>query len=407
MGHHSRRGLIILTFLGLVSIVLPASADRIVLIDGNVFDGDVKSEDAQKVTLEISSADSALVLTKQISKSNIKSWQRVSHEGAPYVVLPLRGAIGEDVTADALRAGLDQARAANPKIVILAIDSPGGSIGEMWQMTDLLIDASRDMQIIAYVKSAYSAAAVVAMCCKQVYMKPEGVIGAAVPFKMTENGPADVDAKFRSAIQAKIRATTAQGEHADLLIRGMSEADLEIYLTQENNQPVLKTEGPGKLIKAKGQILTLTADEAVECGLAKISPNMSDLGSQVAGGAWYEVSHRPFNTVLGTAASQKQRVQELSAKLERQRARLEALKLIKPECTMIDHRIATLYAKAVADKDAIDNQTAQLKSATSTSARQNLQINISNLKADGEAAIIEAFQLAERKKALLATLPPE
>src|SRR5439155_135348 len=198
MGTSIRRAPFFVAILCLLTLADPARADRIVLNDGNVFDGDVKSEDAQKVTLEISSADSALVLTKQIGKSNIKSWQRVARQGEPYVVLPLRGAIGEDVTADALRAGLDQARAANPKFVILAIDSPGGSIAEMAQMTDLIIDASKDMQIIAYVKSAYSAAAVIAMCCRQVYMKPEGVIGAAVPFRLTENGPADVDAKFRS-----------------------------------------------------------------------------------------------------------------------------------------------------------------------------------------------------------------
>src|SRR4051812_6478180 len=126
MGTFIRRAPFFVAFLCLLLLARSARADRIVLTDVNILDCDVKSEDAQKVALDISSPDSSLIVTKQISKSNIKSWQKSAHEGEPYVVLPLRGVIGEDVNAEALRAGLDQARAAHPKFVILAIDSPGG-----------------------------------------------------------------------------------------------------------------------------------------------------------------------------------------------------------------------------------------------------------------------------------------
>jgi membrane-bound serine protease (ClpP class) len=131
----------------------------------------------------------------------------------------------------------------------LAIDSPGGDIGQMYGIVDLLIDASKDVQIVAYVKRAYSAAAVIAMCCNEIYVKPDAVIGACVPFHLAENGPEDVDAKFRSAFEAKIRASTAQGGHADLLIRGMSELDLQIYLATEDGKPVLRTSGRGSSSK--------------------------------------------------------------------------------------------------------------------------------------------------------------
>src|SRR5262245_35357553 len=223
------------------AFVFTVRADHMVLKDGTAVDCGVTCEDSQKVSIEVSVPNSALVLTKQITKASIKSWQRVARQGAPYVVIPVMGEIGKDTTAEALRVGLEQAKAAHPKYVVLAIDSPGGSIAEMAAMVDILIDASKQLQIIAYVKSAYSAAAVITMCCTDVYMKPDAAIGAAVPFRITENGPAEVDAKFRSAFSAKIRASTAHGQHADLLIRGMSEGDLEIYLTQENGQPVLKT----------------------------------------------------------------------------------------------------------------------------------------------------------------------
>ena len=97
----------------------------------------------------------------------------------------------------------------------------------------------------------------------------DGVIGASVPWRPTENGPADVDAKFRSFIDATVRAQPRHGQHSDLLVRGMSELDLEIYLTQTDGKPTLSMSGPGKLIKSKGQILSMTASEAAECGLSQ------------------------------------------------------------------------------------------------------------------------------------------
>ena len=40
------------------------------------------------------------------------------------------------------------------------------------------------------------------MTCRDLYMTPIASM-AAVPFHMTANGPEDVDAKFRSAFEAK------------------------------------------------------------------------------------------------------------------------------------------------------------------------------------------------------------
>lgn len=317
-----------------------ARADRLILSDGRTLEGEIHHQDDSTVTIEIRRGGS--VLLQRVARDQIRTWFKRSTEGEPYVTLPINGVIGQDITPEALRAGFGQARAAGAKFVILAINSPGGNVGAMAEMVDDILAESKQTQVIAYVKQAYSAAAVIAMACRQVYMTPDAAIGAVVPFRMTDNGPVEVDAKFRSALQAKIRATAAMAEHADLIIRGMSELDLEVFLTRENGKPVLLTSGEGKLIKARGTILSLTGPEAAECGLARLATSMGDLGMQVAGGSWHEVSRKPWNAVIDTVAVARQREQAEVARARRIAQREAAIKIITPECQSLIHRMTQL-----------------------------------------------------------------
>ena len=424
----------------LLALAAPVSADHVVLQNGREFDGEVVAESDRTLTLEMF-VPPGYTLGRTFEKAAIKTLVRPPREGEPYVLVPLIGQIGKDVTADALRGGLEKARKANPRFIVLAIDSPGGDIGEMVGMLDLLRDASKQIEVVAYVKRAYSAAAVIAMSCRDIYMKPDAAIGATVPFRMTANGPADVDAKFRSVIEAQMRASTAQGGHADLLIRAMSEMNLELYLASENGKPVLRTSGPGKLIKSKGQILTLTANEAAECGLAHVVAGMTEMGKQVAGGAWYEASRRPWNAVIAAVALQRQRERDLMEQEQRWLARQTAMAQIRPEYEAIVRRVAELSTKINAARNAIEESTkrstaelkqidadyrqaiasarfqsdavaaaaraAEMRDSRAAATRQNWQSQVASFQAQEDAAQKELAQLRIRAQQLLDSLPPE
>lgn len=414
--------------------------DHVVLKNGKSFDGEIVSENKDAIRLEIF-VPPAYTMARRLERVRIKTLIRSVHDGSPYVLIPIFGVVGEDITVDALRAGLAKARAVKATRIILAIDSPGGDVGQMAAMVDDLAMASQDVKIVAYVKKAYSAAAVIAMCCPQVYLTPDGVIGAVVPFRMTDNGPADVDAKFRSAFEAKIRASTAQGGHADLLIRGMSEPDLELYLTNENNEPVLRTAGPGKLIKAKAQILTLTAHEACECGLGRIATDWIDLGQQVTGGRWYESTHRPWNAVVTVVEGHRQHERDIAELHQRQLARRTAIQQIRPECEAIELRVNELLAKSASAQNAAHDlaargyaelqqidleyqqalqaaqsqpaptvamaQAAEVRNERASTVRQFYQAKIAAMYAEDEAARMEATRLQSRERQMIASLPPE
>jgi ATP-dependent protease ClpP protease subunit len=438
-----RRGVIALACMGVMcgGLARPAAGDRLVFQDGKTVQGEVVAEDAGSVTVEVF-IPPGYTINRRLNKAQVKTWERPPHDGAPYVLIPIFGAIGDDVTVESLRAGIEKARAANPKYIVMAIDSPGGDVAQMVAICELLTETSKQFPVVAYVKQAYSATAVIAMTCPQVVMRPGGSIGATVPFRMTDNGPEDVDAKFRSVIEARMRAATANGGHADLLIRGMSEMDLELFLAEENGKPVLRTSGPGTQIKSKKQILCMTSDEAVKCGLSGgIAADMAELGRQIAGGPWHECTRRPWNVVVATDGMRKERERELAERQFRFLAKQAAIERVRPEWDAIERRVALLQArmgeahdlimKLAAKRDAelkqinIDYQKQLARAAVesdsagaaahaqevcntrSAAARQRFDDGAQALQTSAEAAGREAQQLRERQKELLASLPQE
>jgi Clp protease len=401
---------------------LPAKGDHFLLRNGVSIDGTVTAEDDQSVIVDVSNTE--IAMSRRIDKSAILQWDRPA--GPPYVILPVTGEIGADITAGALRDGFVEAKRLGARYVVLLIDSPGGSIGEMNDIIDLVINESKEFDIVACVKEkAYSAAAVIAMACRNVYIQPTASIGACVPFSITENGPQDVEAKMRSAIEAKMRAAVAHGQHADLLIRGMSEIGLEIYLTQENGKPILSTTGPGKLIKPKGEILCLTAQEAEECGLARRASSLTEVGEQLVGGPWHEAGRLPWDRVIATAtrarqeraveaavarygpqiANIEQRISSLSATIQADRASIANLVSVATFETKqldVEYQQATQNAKYQPNPNAWLADTVQSLNSRAAEIRQGLETHLLALKGEIDAATSELNSLRGQENGMLA-----
>ena len=432
------------TVLIAVILALPfvarAAGDRVLLTSGRTIEGQVVAEDEATVTVQVEIGSSTL--TQRYNRSQVRSIERVAPVQATYVTLPVVGAIGTDVTAAALRAGFNEARRLRPRYVVLAIDSPGGNVGEMLEIVRVVAEESRDTHVVAFVKNAHSAAAVIAMTCRTIFLTPGGSIGATVPFQMNESGIADVDAKFRSIFRAQTRAAVAFGGHADLLIRGMQEADLEIYLSEEDGHRVLRTCGPGKLLKSKGEILTLTAAEAAECGLADTATTLAELGRHLAGDdPWHEGNRRAWQTVIGHRARERWQQQLDLERHQRQLHRRAVIERIRPEWEAIDRRMTELLATSAAAENAVADlsrkfqseldrinleyrqalhlagyqtdpnaavaRALEVRNSREGSARQFFEANVARIRGEGEAALLEAQQLQFRRRELLATIPGE
>ena len=245
-------------------------ADTIVKKDGKVLEGRVISQSDKEVVFEWTKFGRTQISIpmEEVASVKIGESQAEKKQGPGYVVLPLHGIVGKEITAHALSEGFTAARIDKPSIVILAIDSPGGSVPETEKILDVM-ERNGDLFVVAHVADGYSAAAIIAMCCPRIYIAPEGGIGAAVPYREGAKGvPQVIEEKYQSVIRAMFRRAPEMGEHSVLLARGMMEAELELSVVKTDGKPVIVEGLKGTPLKRKGRILTLNATEAVACGLA-------------------------------------------------------------------------------------------------------------------------------------------
>ncbi len=268
--------------------VASARADTLYLKDGRVLTGKLVSKDAANVIFEVyigrirSKMSFPVTSVVNIEAGEIapapQPEEAGDDEGAAgkdktptYYVIPVTGAIGLEATAAVLEECLKMANYRKPTLVVLQLDSPGGSVRDLQQMIKVL-QKYKDLRIAAYVDKAYSAAAILAMSCKEIVISPKGTIGGAAVFRIGPFGtPENIEEKFESILRAEFRSAVKAAGHNHLLLQAMMDTDIVLSLKtlEDGRLEVVEGKPKGtKEIKKRGKILTMTADEAKRCGLA-------------------------------------------------------------------------------------------------------------------------------------------
>ena len=273
----------------LMMLLSSASADTLRLKDGTVHRGKLVSRDDDKVVFKVEKG--SITYTIEVRADEVESVEegqpapeptkraedkspaavaveKLSGKGTPYYVLPLHGPVGTRITRELVSDCLSAARQVGAKVVILDIDSPGGSVSELDSILRVL-DRYSDLRLVAYVHEAKSAAAILAMSCREIIMAERGQIGAAVPYQLAPDGtPKSIAAKFESSLRADFRSVAERGGHNPLLVEGMMRDDIVLALKYDRRGSVRVVENKGdRPLKKRGEILTLTSAEAQEAGL--------------------------------------------------------------------------------------------------------------------------------------------
>jgi membrane-bound serine protease (ClpP class) len=160
--------------------------------------------------------------------------------------IPIQGDI-ELGLAPFVERGLEEARAAGARAVILDIETPGGRVDAAQRICNAVSDS--EVPVFAYInRHAYSAGAMIALSADRIYMRPGSNMGAATPVVGSgEKAPE----KIVSAMRAQMRALAEE--------RGL-DPDVAEAMVDET----LEVEG----VVEAGRLLTLTTDDAVEIGYA-------------------------------------------------------------------------------------------------------------------------------------------
>jgi membrane-bound serine protease (ClpP class) len=193
------------------------------------------------------------------------------------VIIPIRDQIAPPQLY-ILRRGLKTAIEEGADTVILNMETPGGRLDVTFDMLKAI--EKFPGKVVTYINTeAISAGALISAGTDEIWFAPTAIIGAAAP---VTGGGTDIDEtmkqKIVSYLKARVRAMSGDDENRAKAISAMIDADYELKFGDE-------------VVKPKGELLSLTADEAMkEYGTppqpllaAGISPSITSLTDTLLG----------------------------------------------------------------------------------------------------------------------------
>ena len=169
---------------------------------------------------------------------------------AKVVVIPIRGQIAKPELF-ILRRGLKEAIENKVNTIVLDMETPGGQLDVTFEMLKAL--EKFPGKTVTYInREAISAGALISAGTDEIHFAPGGVIGAAAPVLATGG---EIDATMRgkivSYLKARVRSISEGKGYRGEVISAMIDMDSEFKIGDE-------------VIKAKGELLSLTAQEAMK-----------------------------------------------------------------------------------------------------------------------------------------------
>ena len=214
-------------------------------------------------------------------------------------ILTIPDEIALGMETNAFEKAVKDAASKGPLFILIEIDTPGGRVDLVMRMCSAIVKTGSNCDVYAYVKGgsnggAYSGGAAVALACNKIYMSPGTAIGAATIISRNEEGkPVDikqvlgqtVGEKMSSAWRNYLASLAENSGRPAVLAKAMESKEIEAIEVNENGKRVFieamnkkPDEAVVKTWSKKGSLLTLPAQDAVDCGMAdKIYNSRQDL----------------------------------------------------------------------------------------------------------------------------------
>jgi len=231
---------------------------------------------------------------KGLIKLDLSEWLTLGNNygrNNKVVVLPVENPILYEIETDAFEKAIKAEANEGPLFILVEIDTPGGRVDLAQRMCAAIIGID-NCQVIAFIKGgkyggAISAGAAVALACNEIYMTNNTVIGAATLVVDSKSMAKDedkdkkksytevVNEKMSSVWRAYLASLAQQNNRPGLLARAMVDSSIEVVEVNDASnrlfiEPVNKK--PGQQVirqwNKPGSLVTLTAQEAVECKIA-------------------------------------------------------------------------------------------------------------------------------------------
>lgn len=289
-----------------------ASADQVVMRDGNVYDGTIVSQTRREIIIdtEINGIRTRLTLDRRLIQTvttgevptapaeiptapsgqpglSIPSIPTLNdkegadkaakptlkREGVDLIVeIPMVGTFGQDIYPLSIAEGLEWAAQQGATDVVFRLNSGGGEVWAADEIVEIMSQYASKFRYHALIEQAISATIWTVFNCDTITMVPGATVGGAVVYRMGGTGSAEVDLKMNSIIASKLAATAESKGHHPALVRAMILSEAAVYAEQRGGSWALTDTVPTtpgyETIDGPDSVLTLTADQAAKYGIA-------------------------------------------------------------------------------------------------------------------------------------------
>lgn len=165
------------------------------------------------------------------------------------IIVPIEGAISSPQLY-ILRRAIREAETQQIDAILLEMNTPGGALNTTLEIMEVL-DNFNGTTLTFINNEAISAGAYISVATDEIYFSPKGVMGAAAVIQGTgQEIPETAKMKIDSYLMAKVRTLTANYPYRTEVVRAMMDKEYELIIDDA-------------ILKKKGELLTLTADEAI------------------------------------------------------------------------------------------------------------------------------------------------
>lgn len=197
-----------------------------------------------------------------------------------YLVVPLKGGFGEEITAPGVREAIRAAKTKKASAVVFTLDSPGGKVLDADAIAAVMDKERGELKYYAVVTRAISASIWPLSRCDRIFFAPGAAAGAAVAFHWDpDSGHADVDAKFNAAEAAIVSgAAEAHGQSGavyrammlkEAKLFGWSDAKAEYHLADAAPADAKNVEQ----IDGETSVLAWSTEQAVKYRFGTLMPS--------------------------------------------------------------------------------------------------------------------------------------
>ena len=214
-------------------------------------------------------------------------------DGKGVFFLPLREMVGLEFRPEEIQKIVAEADELGPgQIIILDIESGGGSVWEFIVLAEVIRDAKKRHQFVAWVGHAISAAAGTALCCDRIVWKSHGALGAIT---MHSGGNPVSDEKEEKWI-TMLKDILEESGHSTHWARPMVRNDSYISYIKDPVTGDCEYFGSPQGIRGEvvlshmGENVVLNKEAALECCLAYgLADNKEELAAVLDLPGWKEL----------------------------------------------------------------------------------------------------------------------